>query len=142
MGGYLGSPPEVSSLLRRCLVTEATTPLALRSDVVATVLDDGAVLLDLESKYFYALNPSGWALVQLFEAGSTPDEAIRRCREWSGGNGRVDAEQAVRFLLDEGLVEPCPAPGEAQVNPPQPWGAPTIEKQAEPLQKVIVSAFD
>ncbi len=28
----------------------------LRPDVVATVLDGGALLLDLESKYFYLLN--------------------------------------------------------------------------------------
>ena len=121
---------------------EGATPLALRSDVVATVLDDGAVLLDLESKYFYALNRSGWALIQLFETGSTVDDVIRRCRDWSGGNGRADAEQVVAFLVEEGLVEPCPGPVTADVEPPRPWTKPTIEKQAEPLQKVIVSAFD
>jgi len=123
-------------------VPEQTQPLVLRSDVVATVLDDGAVLLDLESKYFYALNPSGWALVRLFEAGSTLDEAIRRSREWSGGDGRRDAEKLVKTLVDEALVEPCPAPVDSEFEPPQPWSPPTIEKQAEPLQRVIVSAFD
>jgi hypothetical protein len=117
-------------------------PRALRSDVVATVLDEGAVLLDLESKYFYALNASGWALVQLFEAGTIPEAALRQCDAWSDGTGRVEAEQFVDVLVAEGLIEPCDAAGACEVVPPRPWTAPAIEKQAEPLQRVIVSAFD
>jgi len=120
----------------------STEPRALRSDVVATVLDDGAVLLDLESKYFYALNASGWALVQLFEAGIVPQEALRQCDVWGGGAGRVEAERFVDVLVADGLVEPCDEAGACEVAPPQPWTAPTIERQAEPLQRVIVSAFD
>ena len=45
---------------------DKASKLTLRPDVVATVLEDGAVLLDLETKYFYSVNPSGWAILQLF----------------------------------------------------------------------------
>ena len=120
----------------------STEPRSLRSDVVATVLDEGAVLLDLESKYFFALNASGWAVVQLFEVGTTLQAAVHRCDEWSGGTGRAEAERFLNLLVAEGLVEPCEGAGACDVVPPQPWTTPTLEKQAEPLQRVIVSAFD
>ena len=80
--------------------------LSLRPDVVATGLDAGAVLLDLDTKYFYALNASGWALVQLFEAAASFDEA----RAFALACGAPDGDG--------------------------------VERQAEPLQQVIVSAFD
>ena len=38
---------------------------AFRPDVVATVLDDGAILLDLETKFFYELDATAWALASL-----------------------------------------------------------------------------
>jgi hypothetical protein len=120
----------------------STQAWALRPDVVATVLDEGAVLLDLESKYFYAVNASGWALVQLFELGTILDAALRCCDDWSDGTGRSDAQRFIDMLFAERLVQPCDAAKGAEVVRPRPWTAPTLEKQAEPLQRVIVSAFD
>jgi hypothetical protein len=119
--------------------------LALRPDVVATILDDGAVLLDLETKYFYALNPSAWSLVQLFESGASVADVERRAQTWgapSDGSIRAFVEE----LLGHGLLETTGAesPGVeavAQEAPPA-WTPPTVERQAEPLQHVIVSAFD
>jgi hypothetical protein len=118
--------------------------LSLRPDVVATVLDDGAVLLDLETKYFFALNSSAWAIVQLFEAGASMDDA----RSFATASGAPSDDSVDRFLsrlCEYGLFEP--AIGEVAVSVPsllagEAWLTPTVERQAEPLQQVIVSAFD
>ena len=63
-------------------MSNATATWALRPDVVATVVEDGAVLLDLESKYFYSVNATGWAMLRLFEAGATREHAEERCKGW------------------------------------------------------------
>jgi hypothetical protein len=127
-------------------LTESLTrrgTLALRPDIVATVLDDGAVLLDLESKYFYALNSSGWAIVQLFEAGASLNDA----RAFATAMDAPENEGIDYFLselCDFGLLECTMLETSAPSAPPAgvPWVTPTIERQAQPLQKVIVSAFD
>lgn len=116
----------------------------LRPDVVATILDHGALLLDLDSKYFYLLNPTGWAIVQLFEdQGATIDHALERSRTWGAPPADL---AAVRGLIDEMVGQNLLVSGQlgppVAGEPPAEWLSPTIERQAEPLQKVIVSAFD
>ena len=117
--------------------------LALRPDVVATVLDDAAVLLDLETKYFYQLNASGWALVQLFEAGASTDDVEAQAKRW--GAPATETRRFIDELCAARLLEPIddePIASESGIVPPQPWTPPTVERQAEPLHQVIVSAFD
>jgi hypothetical protein len=122
----------------------ATTsaPLTLRSTISAAVLDDGAVLLDLESKYFYALNGSAWAIAQLFETGASIEHAARQARAW----GAPDDDGVAAFvaqLRDYGLLETAAPLGDfPEATFSGPWSAPTIERQAEPLQNIMVSAFD
>ena len=116
---------------------------ALRPDVVATVLDHGALLLDLDSKYFYLLNPTGWSLVSLFEVGATTDHALARCRAW----GAPDSESAailaaVESLREARLIEPIDVVAPVDGSAPSAWEPITIERQAQPLQRVITSAFD
>jgi hypothetical protein len=115
---------------------------ALRSTITAAVLDSGAVLLDLESKYFYALNASGWAIVQIFESGTSVDTARTQARAWGApDDGRV--EEFIAQLQSFGLLELSELPAIApQIEPLRAWMAPTIDRQAEPLQNVMVSAFD
>ncbi|HUP83128.1 MAG TPA: hypothetical protein VM284_02945 [Candidatus Limnocylindria bacterium] len=116
---------------------------ALRPDVVATILDHGALLLDLDSKYFYLLNPSGWAVTQLFEEGASLDHALGQVRAWGGNDGDVaSVEEMVNRLRSERLIEPAAVVQNATGTRPEPWEPVTFERQAEPLQKVIVSAFD
>lgn len=115
----------------------------LRADVVATVLDHGALLLDLDSKYFYLLNPSGWAVAQLFEDGATVDHVLERSRAWGAKEGDLDGvRDQIRRMSAEGLLEPAATPlnivGEGVAH----WEPVSFERQPEPLQKVIVSAFD
>lgn len=117
--------------------------ITLRADVVATVLEDGAVLLDLETKYFYLLNPTGWAIVQLFEAGATFDQVLKSCLAWGAPNGGDGVGRFVQGMVDEGLVGTSDTPSSpTPVEFSAAWISPLIEKQPEPLQKVMVSAFD
>jgi hypothetical protein len=116
---------------------------ALRPDVVATVLDEGALLLDLETKYFYLLNRSGWALTQLFESGATVEHAVERCRNWGAPEADIaDVRSAVARMIDERLLELSDADGAPKGERPVTWEPIRFERQAEPLQRVIVSAFD
>jgi hypothetical protein len=112
---------------------------------VATALEREAVLLDLQTKYFYSVNSSGWAITQLFESGSTHAEALRRAREWGASNGDIDAVNAfIGRLVSEKLVEPATAASsdDVEVTFEGEWHAPTVDKHKEPLQRVMISAFD
>jgi hypothetical protein len=120
------------------------TGIALRPTLVATVVEDGAVLLDLETKYFYKVNSTGWAILQLFELQSArEDDVLSQCRAWGA---RDEDEPQIRSFLDrcksEALVEHLPAGDPAPVEFSGAWSAPTIERQAEPLQGIVTSAFD
>lgn len=55
----------------------AASELALKPNVVFTVLDQGeAVLLDLDTKFYFSLNESGARIIQLLEAGRTREEIL------------------------------------------------------------------
>ena len=118
--------------------------LALRPDVVVTTLEREAVLLDLETKYFYSVNHAGWAITQLFESGATRETARERSAGWGARNGDMDAVTAfVERLVAERLVIPGDGGGfETEVKFEGDWTTPSIEKHREPLQRVMVSAFD
>jgi hypothetical protein len=116
---------------------------ALRPDVVATVLDHGALLLDLESKYFYLLNPTGWAVTQLFEDGASLDHVLDRCRAWGAPETDLEGVRTlIAEMVREGLLAPSSNDSPSQGQAPDAWQPVRIERQAEPLQRVIVSAFD
>lgn len=118
----------------------------LRPDVVATVLEDGAVLLDLETKYFYRLNRTGWAIAQLFESGATLQDAYAYCRALGApASDQAAVTALIEALVRDQLIEAAGGPVSDSLSPEAlatPWSAPTIERQAEPLQRVIISAFD
>ncbi len=120
------------------------TVLTLRPDVVVTTLEREAVLLDLETKYFYSVNASGWAITQLFEAGATQTQVCERCRAWGADDPALAAVAAfVERLISENLVH-ANGGATALADPTYEgaWSAPTLEKHKEPLQRVMISAFD
>ncbi|MHB8144739.1 MAG: PqqD family peptide modification chaperone [Vulcanimicrobiaceae bacterium] len=120
------------------------TSFSLQPHVVATVVEDGAVLLDLETKYFFQLNEPAWAIVQLFEAGGASQEAIEEtCRSWGATDADVPAVRALLSRLHEEYLVGS-AESEDLVPAPfrGPWSTPTIERQAEPLHTLVTSAFD
>jgi hypothetical protein len=115
----------------------------LRADVVATVLDYGALLLDLDSKYFFQLNPAGWAVTQLFESPTSQAHALASARAWGAPEADLAAVRSlVESLVTFGLVEGAAADTAPVGEAPKSWTTPTLERQPEPLQRVIMSAFD
>ena len=123
---------------------EVQHPLSLRPDVVVTVLEDEAVLLDLESKYFYSVNTCGWSVVQMFESGTTLGRIHVQCEAW--GAPEHDREAITKFLdvlVNDRLVTPASdSPAGEAVALKGGWSPPLIEKHKEPLQRIMVSAFD
>lgn len=118
--------------------------IALRPTVVATVIEHGAVLLDLDSKYFYSLNESGWALVQCCETGAASIDAMTRFAQAHGGT-EEHVRNLVAKLQEFELIDEAPAPSTsaAQVDFDEPqWTPPALERHADPLQTIVTSAFD
>jgi hypothetical protein len=115
----------------------------LRPDVVATVLNDGAVILDLRTKFFFSANPTAWSILQMFETGATSAEVLELSQKW-GANGDTPAiNRLIEQIIAEGLVEWVDAPAVAALAIPMTtWVAPELSKHAEPLQRIMVSAFD
>jgi hypothetical protein len=116
----------------------------LRPDAVATVLTDRAVILDLRTKFFFSANPTGWAIIQMFETGATRADVHAASRTW-GANGVDEAaiNGVIDQLLQEGLLAPATTPvAGAPAVPVAAWVTPTFSKHAEPLQRIMVSAFD
>jgi hypothetical protein len=115
----------------------------LHPEVVSTVLNDGAVLLDLRSKFFFSANSTAWAIVQMFEMGATEEEIIDAVQKW-GANGDTPAvHRLIEQVISEGLVEQTNAPiSTAPQIPVIAWIAPALSKHSEPLQRIMVSAFD
>jgi len=124
-------------------IRDPDQPLILRPDVVVTTLEGGAVLLDLKTKYFYSVNETGWAITQLFESGATRADVHERSAAW-GANGSLDSVTAfVERMAAEGLL----TSGGDPAAPPESdftgqWTVPSLEKHKEPLQRVMISAFD
>ena len=115
----------------------------LRTDVVSTVLQDGGVILDLRSKFFFSANLTALAVVQMFEDGTTSDGVLEAARKW-GANGDLPAvKELIEQIITEGLVEPATPTGG---SPPDimvaAWMLPVLNKHTEPLQRIMVSAFD
>lgn len=117
--------------------------IRLRPDVVVTVLDNSAVLLDLDSKFFYSVNASGWAVLQMLENGAREIDVIERCRALGAA---VDDEGAITsfiaFFRDHGLTETTDETFAEDIDWGEAWTAPRVERHKEPLQRVMVSAFD
>ncbi len=81
-----------------------------REDVVFTDLDDGsAVLLHLESKYYYSLNETGsflWKLMEKAE-GISEEEMIKElCENFDvkEGKAKQDVDEFIHNLSEEGLI--------------------------------------
>ena len=116
----------------------------LRPDVVATVLNDGAVMLDLESKFFFSANSTAWAIAEMFESGATQSEVHEACARWGAVNGdRLLIDEVIRQMVAEGLVKPADTPAvPARTGATRAWISPALKKHREPLQRIMVSAFD
>jgi hypothetical protein len=76
-------------------------------DVVTTDLDDGAILLNLNTKYYYTLNETGLSIWQAFDECGDPDAIATKLTDAYD----VDRKQASAYLFEllkdlekEGLI--------------------------------------
>jgi len=82
-----------------------------RDDVVFTDLDDGsAVLLHLQTKYYYSLNETGCFLWKLLEgeAGASEEELVPQlCMAFDVEEDRArnDVREFLRDLQEQGLIK-------------------------------------
>ena len=118
--------------------------ISLRPNVVATVIDNGAVLLDLTSKYFYSVNSTGWFIVESLESGATRRDILERCTSCGMSTDLAASVDAfIDTLKDYGLLDAASGPTETCDAPYSgEWETPTIERHREPLQRIMASAFD
>ena len=84
-------------------------PLTLHPKCLLTELDDGtAVVLNLETKFYYELNETGVFIWKQLAAGATDADPITEqlCRhfEVTQEQARKDVEQVLSTLRDEQLV--------------------------------------
>lgn len=126
---------------------------ALNPDVVCSPLADGAVLFDLSSKQYYALNATGMLVWQWLEDGAPIDVCVATLEQRYPDVGR-DAFGVREFgskLEDLGLAErgfappgsaPAPDAGGASPALPPSWARPDVTPHGRPLSKVILSPFD
>lgn len=125
--------------------------VSLNPDVVCSVLDAGGVLLDLETKQYFALNTPGLLIWQFLEDGGT----LAAVRAGGGAGSRQiqdghahDLDAFARSLVAHGLAVEAPANGNGSaadaVAPslPDPWVPPTVTLHGRPLAQVILSPFD
>ncbi len=118
--------------------------LILRPEVVASVIEHGAVLLNLETNDFYEVNPSGWAILQMFEGGADCEQVRRRCQAWGAAADDPAVTRFLDVLIGDRLVirSEWPASDAEITLQDGAWSAPTIEKAPEALQRVVRSPFD
>ena len=116
----------------------------LRPDVVATIVNDGAVILDLRTKFFFSANSTGWAIAQMFETGATRAEVHAASSKWGAVNGdAVTIDAVIDQLIAEKLVEATTGTGAGMsAVTVAAWTLPTLNKHKEPLQRIMTSAFD
>jgi len=117
--------------------------LVLRSQIVGAVIEDGAVLLNLDTNDLYEVNTTGWAILQLFEGGARPDQVMQRCEQWGAPSNDPAVAQFLDVVIGDSLVAPSEwPPSTAEVPLAVTWSAPKIEKVPDALQRIVRSPFD
>jgi hypothetical protein len=113
----------------------------MRPDVVATVMGEGAVLLDLRTKYFYSANKTAWAILSALETGADVSALLSACARCAPEGAAPEA--FFQFLQSENLLEPAASVGwDGRLALAGDWVEPVLEKHKEPLQRIMMSAFD
>lgn len=131
--------------------------LSKHPEVVCTELEDGAVLLNLETRLYYSLDRVGldiWNLIdsvdneeeledrlmQSYEAGDdSPQELVTAFLERLQSESLVVASEGE---VDESSSSRSPMPAHPPEGPRGPLTAPLLSKHDEPLHEVPLHPFD
>ena len=127
------------------------------SEVVETVLEDGAVLLNLKTRFYYSLNKVGYRIWQLLDvAESSEDLSQKVAAEYQAeGNqvkesvsnflGELEREQLVT-VHEDGMEKRQEVQGSDGTNTnsaeKKPFTQPELIKHDEPLHEVVQNPFD
>lgn len=91
--------------------SEANKKYTAREDVVFTDLDDGsAVLLHLQTKYYYSLNETGCFLWKVLDGdeGGTEERMVLELTEnfdVDKDRARADVREFIQELIEQGLID-------------------------------------
>lgn len=120
-------------------------------EVVFTELEDGAVLLNMETRTYYSLNESGAAVWSLIPAHSGPEtltEALQAEFDVDGERAAAAVGEFVaqlrseRLLVEHAEALPLAAERTAATAQRRKWGEPQLIKHDEPLHEVPLTPFD
>ena len=128
------------------------TWLKMHPEVVYTDLEEGAVLLHLETKFYYSVNEVGQTIWRSLDSTVRLEELIQRLMaEYEVEESRARASIS-RFLQDlerEQLVvrveeDSHKGSSAATVMPAnkKPFAEPELIKHDEPLHEVVMNPFD
>ena len=128
-----------------------TDRLAKNPAVVCTELEDGAVLLNMETRLYYSLNEVGREVWRWL--GTIADDEIASVLSQRYEVSREDAQDAVTNYLvklkEEQLAARAkdgtpvdPTPSRAASDEKHPFTLPELARHDEPLHEVSMSPFD
>jgi hypothetical protein len=126
-------------------------------EVVETVLEDGAVLLNLKTKFYYSLNSVGYTIWQLLDAAGNPEDLLQRVMaEYKSEDGQI-AKSVPNFIKElereqlliqrdydgaDGLPNKESVEAEVSSLEKRPFIEPELIKHDEPLHDVVLNPFD
>jgi hypothetical protein len=82
--------------------------LNIPENVLVQEVGDEAVMLDLDTKQYYSLNPSAMRMLQVLKASASMEQAVTSLAEEYAVDPAIlrgDLEELVAQLLKNGLVE-------------------------------------
>jgi len=125
--------------------------LARNPDVECTELEDGAVLLNMETRLYYSLNPVGLELWDAIDTAEGPEQVAKGL---AGAFG-IDEKQALdavakfvpqlereRLVVESTEPKPAAAPEAGSRDRPRAFEEPQLIKHDEPLHEAASSPFD
>jgi hypothetical protein len=130
------------------------TAVAKNPEVIYTELEDGAVLLNMESGFYYSLDVVGvevWRLIEPANGAAEIGTALTTMFDVSAERATAAVARFVSALLEERLVLPAEhasaVASEAWGGPrtsakTRPFSDPVLLKHDEPLNQVSLHPFD
>jgi len=128
--------------------------IAKSSDVVETVLEDGAILLNLETKFYYSLNNTGYKIWQLIDNVNSSQELIENIlSDYDSQQSEIN-ENVSDFLKDleeqkltttsdgANTTSNSEVSNIKEPSEKKSFQRPELIKHDEPLHEVVQNPFD
>ena len=128
--------------------------IAKSSDVVETVLEDGAILLNLETKFYYSLNNTGYKIWQLIDNVNSSQELIENIlSDYDSQQSEINENVSdfLKELEEQKLVTAADTANTisnseiSNIDEPsekKSFQRPELIKHDEPLHEVVQNPFD